>query len=75
MGVMHLKAQLQCLCTNARSMGNKQQELETVVHLILLLSCKCGEMICVTGILPLGAVGFLEGIGKVAGVWGGCFLC
>ena len=30
---MCLKAQLKCLYTNAHSVGNKQEELEIIVHL------------------------------------------
>ena len=30
---MHLKAQAKCLCTDTCSMGNKQEEWETAVHL------------------------------------------
>ena len=30
---MRQKAQLKCLCSNARSVGNKEEELETAMHL------------------------------------------
>lgn len=49
------KAQLKYLYTNALSMGNKQEELETMVPLKnLLLSQKHGGMIRITEIPPLG---------------------
>ncbi len=63
------KAQLKCLYTNAHSLSNKQDELETVMHLenydLVANHGKHGEMTPTTGILPLMGISSLEGIGKV----------
>ena len=70
--VTQLIAQLNCLCTSALRMGNKQEELETVVQLgnfDHMVSWKHSVMTHITGVPWLRAISFLEGINKVGGVW------
>ena len=67
MKVTRPTAQMKCLYTNARSMGNKQEELEAVVllesyNLIAITETWCDEP--TTGMWLLMATGCSEGTGK-----------
>ena len=64
---VRLIAQLKCIYTNARSMGNKQEELEPLHSRTAMTwspSQKCGGMTLMTGVLLGMAINSLEGIGK-----------
>ena len=71
MKVVRRTARLKCLYTNARSLSNKKEELETVMHSesydIVAISETCG-MTPTIGILPSTAIDSLGEIGEVGRV-------
>ena len=63
-------AQLKCIYTNARSMGNKQEELEAIVQQAgydLVPIMKCGGTTLMTGVLQCLAISSSEGTGSTEG--------
>ena len=75
---VHLKAQLKCLYTNACSMGNKQEELETMVHLenfglIAIMETwwddSCNWNTTIEGYKLLEGIGKVGGAGKLPSIF------